>query len=263
MSTTQEFPDGFEQWMLHKNWSSLNEDELKQLESEGINEEEYLRIQQMLKHMQDWEDEEIIPKPELRDALLQAFDAGPERKGKIIPMPVWIATFVAAAAVLVLFIWVLPSGEKASSTVADIPQAKNSAPVQTEIPVHSNQTEVKPVEIEVQEEAKEMNPPIVVQEELSLPDVPESVSEDMSNAGAPMHSNDDNVVSAKTEATVTGTSNAMPENNFSTNLFESQVRYGNSAINESMISKAIVVNNTQKLNMSSNKKMLDVLVTVY
>lgn len=121
MKNTQQFPDGFESWISNKSWKELNTEELKQLQEEGISEDEFFQLKQMLIQLEKIEEEPLKPRDELKNSLMEAFDKGPGKPGKVIAMPVWIATFAVAAAVLVFFVWFMPK-EASKNTVADIPQ---------------------------------------------------------------------------------------------------------------------------------------------
>jgi hypothetical protein len=120
MKNSLPFPDGFEQWMLEKSWEQLNSDELKFLAAEGIDAAEYAAIRNMLIELQQLEAEPVsAPSDKLREQLLEAFDRGPQRERKVIPIGIWIgALATAAAALFALFFWVLPGAEKATPDVA-------------------------------------------------------------------------------------------------------------------------------------------------
>ena len=147
MKNTLPFPDGFEQWMLEKTWEQLNSEERRLLEDEGIDAIEYASIRSMLMELQQLESEPIAPPSDtLREKLLEAFDQGPQRERKIIPIGVWIgALATAAAALFALFFWVLPGAEKGAPEVAirqksPEPSVQSSAAQQP-----SAQTEQTPV----------------------------------------------------------------------------------------------------------------------
>lgn len=274
MENNHQFPDGFESWIRNKSWSELNAEELKQLQDEQINEDEFLQLKQMLIQLELIEEEPIQPKDELKNALLEAFEKGPGKPGRVISMPVWIATFAVAAAVLVFFVWFMPK-EASKNTVADIPQisqtennqVQNDATSPSKNEVSSIvKTEEESIPMEIQQSSKSIAP--VISEDVKIEnskfsnvsediDVPsENVNtNDLSNAISPANNlNKEVIVESKAATTTTSMAQNFSTTSISSQLFSS----GSTAQN---FDQSIQL--TPNMTLAANKNMLDVLVTVY
>jgi hypothetical protein len=275
MENNNQFPDGFESWIRNKSWSELNAEELKQLQDEQINEEEFLQLKQMLIQLELIEEEPIQPKDELKNALLEAFEKGPGKPGRVISMPVWIATFAVAAAVLVFFVWFLPK-EASKNTVADIPQIRQSENNQ----VQSDATSPSKVDEASETKTEEFTPmeiqqnsnnlaPIVVEEVEYENTTSSKVSEDLSTANNNSIADDANIATApmnnlnkevivESKAAPTTTSMAQNFSTSSTSISSQLFSSGSTAQNFDQPKLT-----TPNLTLAANKSMLDVLVTVY
>jgi hypothetical protein len=272
MENNHQFPDGFESWIRNKSWSELNAEELKQLQDEQINEDEFLQLKQMLIQLELIEEESIQPKDELKNALLEAFEKGPGKPGRVISMPVWIATFAVAAAVLVFFVWFMPK-EASKNTVADIPQisqtennqAQNDATSpssQAEETIELKTNEV--ISTENEKSSTSLVSPIVeeVKHENYSPATEDVVSynenvsdDDLSNSSSSMNNlNKEVIVESKAATTTTSMAQNFSTTSISSQLFSS----GSTAQN---FDQSIQL--TPNMTLAANKNMLDVLVTVY
>jgi hypothetical protein len=275
MENIHQFPDGFESWIRNKSWSELNTEELKQLQDEQINEEEFLQLKQMLIQLELIEEETIQPKDELKNALLEAFEKGPGKPGRVISMPVWIATFAAAAAVLVFFVWFMPK-EASKNTVADIPQISQTEnnQIQSEVTSPSKVDEASEtkteefIPMEIQQNSNNLAPIAVeeveyetttsskVSEDLSTPNN-NSIADDATIATAPMNNLNKEVI-VESKAATTTTSMAQNFSTTSTSISSQLFSSGSTAQNFDQS-----VQLTPNLTLVANKNMLDVLVTVY
>jgi hypothetical protein len=275
MENIHQFPDGFESWIRNKSWSELNAEELKQLQDEQINEEEFLQLKQMLIQLELIEEETIQPKDELKNALLEAFEKGPGKPGRVISMPVWIATFAAAAAVLVFFVWFMPK-EASKNTVADIPQISQTEnnQIQSEVTSPSKVDEASEtkteefIPMEIQQNSNNLAPIAVeeveyetttsskVSEDLSTPNN-SSIADDATIATAPMNNLNKEVI-VESKAATTTTSMAQNFSTTSTSISSQLFSSGSTAQNFDQS-----VQLTPNLTLAANKNMLDVLVTVY
>jgi hypothetical protein len=275
MENIHQFPDGFESWIRNKSWSELNTEELKQLQDEQINEEEFLQLKQMLIQLELIEEETIQPKDELKNALLEAFEKGPGKPGRVISMPVWIATFAAAAAVLVFFVWFMPK-EASKNTVADIPQISQTEnnQIQSEVTSPSKVDEAsetkteESIPMEIQQNSNNLAPIAVeeveyenstsskVSEDLSTPNN-SSIDDDATIATAPMNNLNKEVI-VESKAVTTTTSMAQNFSTTSTSISSQLFSSGSTAQNFDQS-----VQLTPNLTLAANKNMLDVLVTVY
>lgn len=275
MENNNQFPDGFEAWIRNKSWSELNTEELKQLQDEQINEEEFLQLKQMLIQLELIEEEPIQPKDELKNALLEAFENGPGKPGRVISMPVWIATFAVAAAVLVFFVWFMPK-EASKNTVADIPQisqtennqvqndATSSSQAEEMIELKTNEVNssenekssnslVSPV---VEEVKRDNNAPVTANEDVDS--YSENVSDDdLSNSTSSMNNLKKEVI-VESKAAATTTSMAQNFSTTSTSISSQLFSSGSTAQN---FDQSIQL--TPNMTLAANKNMLDVLVTVY
>lgn len=274
MENNHQFPDGFESWIRNKSWSELNAEELKQLQDEQINEEEFLQLKQMLIQLELIEEEPIQPKDELKNALLEAFEKGPGKPGRVISMPVWIATFAVAAAVLVFFVWFMPK-EASKNTVADIPQISQTEnnQAQNDATSPSSQAEetieLKTNEVISTENEKSSNSlvsPIVeeVKHENYAPATEDVVSnnenvsdDDLSNSPSSMNNLNKEVI-VESKAATTTTSMAQNFSTTSTSISSQLFSSGSTAQN---FDQSIQL--TPNMTLAANKNMLDVLVTVY
>ena len=275
MENNNQFPDGFESWIRNKSWSELNTEELKQLQDEQINEEEFLQLKQMLIQLELIEEEPIQPNDELKNALLEAFDKGPGKLGRVISMPVWIATFAVAAAVLVFFVWFMPK-EVTNNTVADIPQISQTEnnQVQSEVTSPSKVDEASEIKteeftpMEIQQNSNNLAPVVVeeveyenttsskVSEDLSTPNN-NGIADDATIATAPMNNLKKEVI-VESKAATTTTSMAQNFSTSSTSISSQLFSSGSTAQNFDQS-----VQLTPNLTLAANKNMLDVLVTVY
>jgi hypothetical protein len=276
MENNHQFPDGFESWIRNKSWSELNAEELKQLQDEQINEDEFLQLKQMLIQLELIEEEPIQPKDELKNALLEAFEKGPGKPGRVISMPVWIATFAVAAAVLVFFVWFMPK-EASKNTVADIPQISQTenSQVQNDATSSSSQAE-KTIELKtnevistenekssnslvspiVEEVKNDKYAPIVASEDVVSYN--ENVSDDdLSNSPSSMNNLNKEVI-VESKAATTTTSMAQ---NFSTNSTSISSQLFSSGSTAQNFDQSLQL--TPNMTLAANKNMLDVLVTVY
>lgn len=275
MENNNQFPDGFESWIRNKSWSELNTEELKQLQDEQINEEEFLQLKQMLIQLELIEEEPIQPKDELKNSLLEAFEKGPGKPGRVISMPVWIATFAVAAAVLVFFVWFMPK-EVTNNTVADIPpisQTENNQ-VQSEVTSPSKVDEASEIKteeftpMEIQQNSNNLAPVVVeeveyenttsskVSEDLSTPNN-NGIADDATIATAPMNNLKKEVI-VESKAATTTTSMAQNFSTSSTSISSQLFSSGSTAQNFDQPKLA-----SPNLTLAANKSMLDVLVTVY
>jgi hypothetical protein len=275
MENNNQFPDGFESWIRNKSWSELNTEELKQLQDEQINEEEFLQLKQMLIQLELIEEEPIQPKDELKNALLEAFEKGPGKPGRVISMPIGIATFAVAAAVLVFFVWFMPK-EASNNTVADIPQISQTEnnQIQSEVTSPSKVDEASETKteeftpMEIQQNSNNLAP-VAVEEVEYENSTSSKVSEDLStqnNIGiaddassetAPMNSLNKEVI-VESKAATTTTSMAQNFSTSSTSISSQLFSSGSTAQNFDQS-----VQLTPNMTLAANKNMLDVLVTVY
>lgn len=276
MENNHQFPDGFESWIRNKSWNELNTEELKQLQDEQINEEEFLQLKQMLIQLELIEEEPIQPKDELKNSLLEAFEKGPGKPGRVISMPVWIATFAVAAAVLVFFVWFMPK-EASKNTVADIPQISQTenSQVQNDATSPSKneassivKTEEESIPMEIQQSSNSIAP--VISEDVKIENSKFSdVAEDIDVPGENVNTNDlSNVISpannlnkeviVESKAATTTTSMAQNFSTTSTSISSQLFSSGSTAQN---FDQSIQL--TPNMTLAANKNMLDVLVTVY
>lgn len=273
MENNHQFPDGFESWIRNKSWSELNAEELKQLQDEQINEDEFLQLKQMLIQLELIEEEPIQPKDELKNALLEAFEKGPGKPGRVISMPVWIATFAVAAAVLVFFVWFMPK-EATKNTVADIPQINKTENNQIENGVTPTSqaeevVELKTNELNTTESDKSPNstippdfeeiknesyPPAPIAEDVNSYNE-NATDDELSNTPSSMNNlNKEVIVESKAATTTTSMAQNFSTTSISSQLFSS----GSTAQN---FDQSIQL--TPNMTLAANKNMLDVLVTVY
>lgn len=269
MENIHQFPDGFESWIRNKAWSELNAEELKQLQDEQINEDEFLQLKQMLIQLEDLEEEPIQPKDELKNSLLKAFEKGPGKPGKVISLPVWIGTFAAAAAILAFFVWFQPK-EAFKNTVADIPkviQKESSQVISSEsLPVVTESSKRDVI-------VEESNPESATSSNESVADVGSSSSiiaevdlnytqegtalkqsEDITSL---IISENDNITENKEIATKSMAQNFSPT---STSIVTSSQVFSSGSTAQNFDQPKLITPNT---TLASNRSMLDVLITVY
>jgi len=102
MKMSEYFSEDFEKLILSKSFSELSPDELNSLEANGISEQEYNNVQQMLKAMSELEEEKFQPSSALRDKLMDSFNNPSKPSGKIISLQTWIISGLSAAAIITL-----------------------------------------------------------------------------------------------------------------------------------------------------------------
>jgi hypothetical protein len=127
MKMSNNFSEDFEKLILNKSFSELSPEELNSLETNGISEEEYKNVQQMLKAMSELEEEEIQPSSALRDKLMDSFNHPSKQSGKIISLQTWIISGLSAAALITLVFFLFkPEFSPRSNTTKLSDQVINS-----------------------------------------------------------------------------------------------------------------------------------------
>lgn len=262
MKNTPSFPDGFEQWILEKSWEQLSADERRVVEAEGIQEAEYAAIRGMLTELQQIGPEEPVSVSEgLRNKLLEAFDEGPQRKGRVVPIGVWISALTAAAALIVMFIWILPSNPTGAPDVAIKQEAAKPSVEQLRAP--TNNTNISG------------NPESTVDEALPT-DVDikaEPPSLETKNEGiqpAPITAKEVNIAVAEDVAEYSATSSMMEQesitrSNFSSTALSATAPVSLNTTKAEDFVNAKVANNKATINTSlaANPDLLKALVTIY
>lgn len=263
MENRHQYPDGFESWIRNKSWSELNADELKQLQDEQITETEFHQLKEMLIQLELIDEDFIQPKDELKNLLLEAFDKGPGKPGRVISMPIWFATFAVAAAVLVFFVWFMP-GETSKNNVADIPQIKQTENDQSRKidPSAIQNEDAAKIEIEEQVNVVEQTssnastensatPSTKVTEDIALSESTVEVSPGVHPTNCPV----DDVAEIKATSTT-----SMAQNFSQSTTINSSQLFSSGSTAQNFDQPRVVVTNT---TLASNKSMLDVLITVY
>jgi hypothetical protein len=113
------FEDGFESWVRSKRYDQLNQDELDVLRKEGIDEAAYSEIRAMLLALDSMEEEPVEKvSADIKNKLLEAFDRGAQKENRR-GMIFWIGGIgLAAAAALLLFLYVLPGPQSGNTEMA-------------------------------------------------------------------------------------------------------------------------------------------------
>lgn len=262
MKNSIPFPDGFEQWMLEKSWEQLSAEERRVIEAEGIQEAEYAAIRGMLIEMQQIGPEEPVPVSEgLRDKLLEAFDEGPQRKGRIVPMAVWISALTAAAALIVMFIWILPSNRTGTPDVAIKQEAAKPSTEQLRAPIN-NADDL----IVTESAAKEA---LIADQVIPA----EPTSSETKSEGAqptPIAAKEVDIAVAEDVAEMSATSTMVEQEsitrtNFSSTTFSATAPVSLNTTKAEDFVNAKVANNKATINTSlaANPDLLKALVTIY
>ena len=159
------FEDGFESWMRAKRYDQLNQNELDVLRSEGIDEAAYAEIRGMLLAIDTMEPEPVEKASDaIKGKLLDAFDQGPQKQNRR-GMIFWIGGIgLAAAAAVLLFLYVLPGPKQGNTEMAirKSAETQNTEPPKYErekiatetTPIDKNQTQV-PVNVKETEALQE------------------------------------------------------------------------------------------------------------